>query len=131
MFDITVTTQFSAAHQIPGYPGACARLHGHNWKIEVTIRALTLDHLGMALDYHQAEQMLFPIISELDHTNLNDHPFFSGRTTTSENVAFFIHSRMKQALGNDLQAKNRKLSLMAVTVYETDIYRTTYRETDG
>jgi hypothetical protein len=38
---------------------------------------------------------------------------------------------MKQALGNDLQAKNRKLSLMAVTVYETDIYRTTYRETDG
>lgn len=131
MFDISVTTQFSAAHQIPGYPGACARLHGHNWKVEVTIGAITLDHLGMALDYHQAEKMLSPIISELDHTHLNEHPFFSDKTTTSENVAFFIHSRMKQALSEDLQAKERKLRLIAVTVYETDIYRTTYREIDG
>ena len=130
MFDISVTTQFSAAHQIPGYPGACARLHGHNWKVEVTIRATTLDHLGMALDYHQAEMMLSPIISELDHTHLNDHPFFSDKTTTSENVAYFIYSRMKQALLDDPQAKERKLHLATVTVYETDIYRTTYRETD-
>lgn len=131
MFDISVTTQFSAAHQIPGYPGACARLHGHNWKVEVTIRAISLDHLGMALDYHQAEMMLAPIIAELDHTHLNDHPFFSDKTTTSENVAYFIYSRMKQALMGDLHEKERKLRLIAVTVYETDIYRTTYRETDG
>jgi len=131
LFDISVTTQFSAAHQIPGYPGACARLHGHNWKVEVTIRAISLDHLGMALDYHQAEMMLAPIIAELDHTHLNDHPFFSDKTTTSENVAYFIYSRMKQALMGDIHEKERKLRLVAVTVYETDIYRTTYRETDG
>ncbi len=126
MFDISVTTQFSAAHQIPGYPGACARLHGHNWKVEATIRAETLDPLGMALDYHQAEILISPIIGELDHTHLNDHPFFQDRTTTSENVAFFIYSRLKKSL--EAFSGNKGLRLVEVTIYETDQYRTTYRE---
>jgi len=47
MFELRVGTDFSAAHSIRGHKGRCAKLHGHNWKVEVFLRSGKLDKLGM------------------------------------------------------------------------------------
>lgn len=52
MYTVVKTVEVSGAHQLSlPYPSKCSRLHGHNWKIEVTLRSETLDENGMVLDF--------------------------------------------------------------------------------
>src|SRR5512141_1368611 len=37
IFEVSVETNFSAAHALRGYQGDCARLHGHNWTVRVSV----------------------------------------------------------------------------------------------
>jgi 6-pyruvoyltetrahydropterin/6-carboxytetrahydropterin synthase len=39
MYELTINASFSSAHNLREYGGACERLHGHNWDVEVTIGA--------------------------------------------------------------------------------------------
>ena len=51
MYEVSIVTQFSAAHHLPGYPGACASPHGHNWEVEVFVRGPKLDRTGILADF--------------------------------------------------------------------------------
>ena len=51
MFEVSVSMNFSAAHNLRGYQGKCEALHGHNWKVEVVLRAARLDKIGMVEDF--------------------------------------------------------------------------------
>jgi 6-pyruvoyltetrahydropterin/6-carboxytetrahydropterin synthase len=127
LYFISVTANFAASHQIPGYKGLCARLHGHNWKVEVTWSADRLNELGMGIDFHAAESLMSPILGELDHTHLNDHPFFKDRLATSENVAYLFFTRLKDAIKADGETfPNVRVDQVAVT--EMEPYRSIYRE---
>jgi 6-pyruvoyltetrahydropterin/6-carboxytetrahydropterin synthase len=124
-FTVSVKRTFAASHMIPGYPGLCARLHGHNWTVEASFGTDRLNGLGMAVDFHEIERWLDPLLSEVDHSHLNDHPFFEGRTTTAENIAFFFYLRLSGSLGQDGPPG---LSLREVSVWEMEGYRATYSE---
>ncbi len=128
MFLISVSATFAASHIIPGYPGICSRLHGHNWTVDVTWATDRLNPLGMALDFHAAEALVAPIVQEVDHSHLNDHPFFLERPPTSENVAFLFFSRLKDAM-NASEALPSHVRLDQVAVAEMAPYRAVYRET--
>lgn len=56
---------FAAAHRLRGYPGKCADLHGHNYTVEVFMRAPKLDALGMVID--------FSILKDIVGEWLNQH----------------------------------------------------------
>lgn len=56
---------FSAAHRIEGHP-KCGRLHGHNYRVVVSISGPT-DNKGMVLDYGVMDEIFKPIIDRLDH----------------------------------------------------------------
>ncbi|MHB8542510.1 MAG: 6-carboxytetrahydropterin synthase [Leptospirales bacterium] len=127
MFLISVSATFAASHIIPGYPGICSRLHGHNWTVDITWRTDRLNSLGMALDFHVAESLLTPIVQEVDHSHLNDHPFFKEHSPTSENVAFLFFSRIKEAM-NSLENLPSHVRLDQVAVMEMAPYRAIYRE---
>ncbi len=127
MFLISVTATFAASHVIPGYPGLCSRLHGHNWTVDVSWTSDGLDPLGMAMDFHEAEALLAPLIRELDHSHLNDHPFFRDRPPTSEQVAFFLYMRLKETMSSRTTPSSVRLDQVAVT--EMAPYRAVYRET--
>lgn len=129
MFLISVTATFAASHILPGYPGLCSNLHGHNWTVEVSWSTEGLDPLGMALDFHEAETLLSPLIKELDHSHLNDHPFFRERLPTSEQVAFFLYTRLKESMFTRRMTPNVHLDQVAVT--EMAPYRAIYREISG
>ena len=91
MFEIYVHETFDAAHYLPGYEGKCANMHGHTWRVELTIRSATLND-GMVYDFHDIKAALRDIIP--DHTLLNDilpNP-------TAENVAEFLYVKLKEQI---------------------------------
>jgi len=122
MFDIFVKSHFSSGHHLRNYPGNCERPHGHNWKIEVTIRATELDELGMGIDFRTLKNAVKEITDALDHMNLNEHPAFVQTNPSSENLAVYIFARLKESLTTE------RYRPYSVTVSETDNAGVVYRE---
>ena len=56
MFHVFIKSHFSAGHHLRDYPGNCERPHGHNWKVEVTVKTSELDSLGMGIDFRQVKE---------------------------------------------------------------------------
>lgn len=59
-----------AAHHLPHHAGACANLHGHTWRGQVTVSAPVDETTGMALDFAELKRIVDGAVP--DHTNLND-----------------------------------------------------------
>jgi len=102
VFEVYVKTHFSAAHSLEGYPGDCARVHGHNWIIEVFVKCKELDEIGIGIDFRDIKQAVKEVIEGLDHFNLNDLPAFKEVNPTSENIAKFLYQELGQKLNSDV-----------------------------
>lgn len=120
MYRLSVSDSFSAAHKLCGYEGACKNLHGHNWKVKVTLACDVLDDIGMALDIGVIKQLLEEILGELDHSYLNDLPYFRDKNPTSENLSRYIYERFETAL-TELPA-----TVESVEVFESERSSVTY-----
>lgn len=114
MYKLNVTSQFSAAHKLNGYEGACKNLHGHNWKVRVGILCETTDAIGMTLDFGIVKEILENTIDKLDHTMLNDLDCFEDMNPTSENIAKYLYHK----IGEQLQAYQCRVA--DVEVWESD-----------
>ena len=102
VFEIYVKTHFSAAHSLRGYPGDCARIHGHNWVVEVFIRCTKLDEIGIGIDFRDIKQAVKEVLEGLDHFNLNEVLAFEVVNPTSENIAKFLYQELGQKLNSDI-----------------------------
>jgi 6-pyruvoyltetrahydropterin/6-carboxytetrahydropterin synthase len=114
MIDIFIKTHFSGGHHLRNYPGNCEHPHGHNWKIKVTVRADTLDELGMGIDFKTLKKHVNRVVDDLDHRDLNEHPAFLDRNPSSEHIAMFIFDELQDEL------KTSCHRLLSVQVRETD-----------
>ena len=76
VFEISVATEFSAAHSLQGYPGNCSQVHGHNWTVEVFVRCRALNDIGIGIDFREVKRAIKESIENLDHSCLNEHPAF-------------------------------------------------------
>jgi len=126
MYDLTVRSKFSAAHSLRGYPGDCARLHGHTWTVEVKITGDKLDELGMLVDFKDIKRELATILDRLDHQYLNELPGFGegGINPTAENLSYYLYKILEKSI-----AKIRKgVRLKEVSVWESPDAYATYRE---
>lgn len=121
MFDVFIKTHFSAGHHLRNYPGNCERPHGHNWNVTVTVRATTLDELGMGIDFRTMKSTVNAVMEELDHRDLNDHPAFQQQNPSSENLACYIFQQLSP------QLRSERYRLYSVTVGETENTGVTYR----
>lgn len=108
MFEIDIERDFSAAHCLRGYKGNCSALHGHNWAVQAVVRAETVDEVGIALDFRKLKSELDAILSELDHTNLNEHEMFTKANPTSELLAKYIYQELSEKM-NDGNVKVYKV----------------------
>lgn len=87
MYELRVEDHFDAAHQLKGYQGACERLHGHTFRVQVFLRGDKLKKEGFLLDFKEIKTVLKGVLEEFDHHNLNELKYFKEQNPTSENVA--------------------------------------------
>lgn len=121
MFEVRVEDDFAAAHFLRDYNGKCEALHGHNYKVFVHVRGDKLDQGGMLLDFSELKAALKKVLADLDHTNLNDNPFFD-QNPSAERIALYICQRVQ----SELDAQKKDIRLYSVDVFETDKNRATY-----
>ncbi len=120
MFEITRERTFSASHQLSGYSGKCERLHGHNWRVRVTVASTTLDETGMVMDFHELDELMRSAIAPFEHRHLNDVSVFRAENPTSENIARAVGETIGKALAG------RSVRLRHCDVFETDLSRARY-----
>jgi 6-pyruvoyltetrahydropterin/6-carboxytetrahydropterin synthase len=101
--------RFEAAHRLPHVPAGhkCARLHGHSFKLEVTVEGPVDPNTGWFIDYGELDAVWLPLYERLDHHYLNEIEGLDN--PTSENLAHWLWQQMKPALP----------SLTRITVFET------------
>ena len=127
-YTLFVDKTFSAAHALRGYHGKCERLHGHTWKVRVSVSGSKLNKLGMLIDFHAMKKSLGLVIARLDHAHINIVVPFIKINPTAENIATFIYEQMKTKLKK--YAKTG-LELETVQVWESETSSALVRETGG
>ncbi|RKZ00014.1 MAG: 6-carboxytetrahydropterin synthase QueD [Candidatus Hydrothermota bacterium] len=109
--------KFDAAHNLTRYKGKCERLHGHTYRLRVTVEG-TLNDEDMVIDFGELKQIVQEkIINLLDHSYLND--MFDNPTT--ERVALWIWNQLQDALNGP----NYKLKEVILWETETSFVRVT------
>lgn len=90
MYRISKEFAFSASHRLDGLPPEhqCARLHGHNIVVRVTLAAQDVDDTGFVMDYGDLSPLKNWIDSTFDHRHLNDVVSFN---PTAENFCRYIY----------------------------------------
>ncbi|KAK7028962.1 hypothetical protein SK128_015616 [Halocaridina rubra] len=103
--------------------------HGHNYKVEVTVRGPIDEKTGMVINVFDLKTIINDVVMEaMDHKHLDlDVPVFrdSSMVTTTENVTFVIYEGIKEQLPSHVQ-------LHEVKIHETDknivVYRGEYEK---
>ncbi|HLF66004.1 MAG TPA: 6-carboxytetrahydropterin synthase QueD [Gammaproteobacteria bacterium] len=121
-YTIKTISYFSAAHIIPGHPGICARLHGHNFKVEVEMIATKLNEIGISIDFQDVKTATKALIDQLDHRYLNEIPPFDHISPTAENLAQWIYQQLLP------QFESSDATLNAITVWESENNAVRYTE---
>lgn len=107
MFELSVRGHFSGAHRLARYRGACARLHGHNWEVEVFLRGRRLDGEGLLVDFKRVKAEIQAVLETLDHRELNRLSIFANRNPTSEHLARFLFDTLAARLNTRRCAVHR------------------------
>lgn len=122
MYQLKIITSFAAAHNLTHYQGECENLHGHNWKVEVSVTAGELDKSGLGIDFKILKSETNTLLKTLDHKYLNELPPFLEVSPSSENIARYLY----HALGE--RFNNENVTVVMVTVWESDAASASYYE---
>jgi 6-pyruvoyltetrahydropterin/6-carboxytetrahydropterin synthase len=125
MYEVTVEAGFSSGHYLRNYKGKCENPHGHNYRVEVTLRGVTLDKAGLLLDFKDLKQVMRPVIERLDHQMLNDLAPFTEINPSAENLARFFFDETNRQLDEMTAGRVR---VKDCTIYETDTTSAKYYE---
>jgi 6-pyruvoyltetrahydropterin/6-carboxytetrahydropterin synthase len=118
-FEISTTHTFAAAHALRFPDGSIEPVHGHNWRVRVTVGAERLDALGCVMDFHELERLVDVIVVPMHNRHLNElDPFARELNPSAENVAYHVGRSLKLADG---------VKLLSVEVWETDPNSAVYR----
>lgn len=90
--------RFESAHHLPNVPAEhkCRRLHGHSYRVAITVKGEVDPHMGWLIDYGDIKEAIAPIREELDHYYLNEIEGLEN--PTSEVLARWIWEKLKPTL---------------------------------
>jgi len=123
MFQVSVEETFSAGHALRGYKGKCENVHGHNYRVRVTLEGPQLDAIGLLVDFVKVKQVLREVIARLDHQFVNELEPFTKVNPSAENMAKYFYEEVAQGL-TELPPGARVRDVM---LWETDTSRAQYR----
>lgn len=113
-YTLKVVSDFASAHTLRDYPGACSRMHGHNWKVEAEVVATQLDTTGMGIDFKKIKHAVKELTDTLDHRYLNEIEPFDSINPTAENIAAWLYQGLSEKLNNE------HIQVSALTLWETE-----------
>jgi len=114
---VTKIFKFDAAHNLINYHGKCEKLHGHTYRLEVTVSG-ELNEEMMVFDFIQLKELVKNrVLDILDHSYLNELI----EQPSAENIAIWVWDRIQGDLKTD------KYHLYEIKVYETQNSYVTYR----
>lgn len=101
MFSLSVNDHVMIAHSLPHeFFGPAQSLHGATLAVEVTFTRAELDEHAVVLDIGEALALLDDALTPLQYANLDEHPDFAGRFSTSEAIAEYIGTRLSVSLAD-------------------------------
>jgi len=110
---------FDAAHNLIHYNGKCERLHGHTYRLRVTLEGYPDKKTGMIIDFIEFSRIVKErIIDKLDHSYINELI----EQTTAENISEWIWKQLEPSL------KSERYHLYEITIWETETSFITLRE---
>lgn len=116
MYQVSVEETFSAGHALRGYRGKCENVHGHNYRIRVTVEGPQLDSIGLLCDFVELKRVIREIIGRLDHQFINDLEPFQTVNPSAENIAKYFYDQVtRQMKGLPVGAR-----VADIMVWETD-----------
>lgn len=112
---VTVTREFTFAmgHTLTDYPGDCARLHGHNYRLLVEVGYTPDPVSGMVVDFADLKKLVDPIVDRLDHHFMiwqgdpravalvdadNNSMILVGNNPTAENIGTMLGEEIAAAI---------------------------------
>lgn len=122
---VTKEITFDSAHMLSDYQGQCHNLHGHTYKLQVTLEGdvqKTGNEECMVMDFNTLKEYLNSIVNSFDHAIIFSAPAFRSEAeeelhiwadkygmdyvevygkSTSENIASTIKDRLREILGTD------------------------------
>ena len=98
MFEITVATHIDSAHLLRGYQGKCSNIHGHTWRVEVTLKGAHLNEIGLLIDFNEVKMVIKDVTAAYDHKLINDIEPFDQVNPSSENLANYFFDEIKKGL---------------------------------
>ena len=112
MYNLTIETEFAAAHRIKEAGGKCENLHGHTWKVQVTLQGKKLDERGILVDFREVKGIVKKSLDKLDHQYLNE--VLKNIEPTTENIAKYLFKKLEKELNLE------RVKLSKVKVGESD-----------
>ena len=122
MFEISVEQTFAAGHALRNYKGKCENVHGHNYRVRVTIEGEQLDATGLLVDFVDVKRLMGGAIEYLDHRFINDLAPFDKINPSAENIAKYFYDRLHDGLKNQPPVR-----ISEIRVWETDTSSAVYR----
>lgn len=117
MFRLTVRRHFMIAHSLPREAfGPAQALHGATFVAEVTFRRRSLNQDAIVLDIGAAGNIIENVLSGLNYQNLDEHPDFAGKLTTTEALAEYVARSVSKQVGDT--DDGRELAGIDVTLRE-------------
>jgi 6-pyruvoyltetrahydropterin/6-carboxytetrahydropterin synthase len=124
MFEVSVEEVFPAGHSLRNYHGKCENVHGHNYRVRVTVQGPEVDENGLLVDFAVVKKLVRAVKDRLDHQYLNDLEPFDKINPSAENIARYFYDEIAGKLETTNGAR-----IYEVKLWETDITYATYRPT--
>jgi 6-pyruvoyltetrahydropterin/6-carboxytetrahydropterin synthase len=122
MFEVSVEQTFAAGHALRNYKGKCENVHGHNYRVRITVQGDQLDSTGLLVDFLDVKHLIGGVVDYLDHQFMNDLPPFDQLNPSAENIAKYFYDRVSGGLKNGVPVR-----VSEVQIWETDTSSAVYR----
>ncbi len=87
--------EFDAAHRLPQHQGACGRLHGHRYRLEVQVEGDVDAQSGLVQDFEELDRRVQALaVQPLDHSDLNERL----PNPTAERIVVWMWEQLAPAL---------------------------------
>lgn len=125
-FDVSIETHFCAAHALREYKGVTEPVHGHNFRVIVTVTGKKVDPAGMVVDFLVLKPMIEEETGRMHYGFLNENVEEfqlpgGGLSPSAENIACVLYQRLKRRLPKGIR-------MSSVQVFESPGCAALYRE---